>query len=74
MVAPTEALSLNTGKAALVEDVVLVLKVERVDCLMTLATEVRRGLVQDVRCERDAICFCFGEGFLVSTRTLNGFV
>lgn len=44
----TEDLSLKTEKVE--EVVVLVLKEERVDCLMTLATEERRELlVQDVR-------------------------
>ena len=62
--------SLKTGKAALEEE--LELKEERVDCLMTLATDEIRVLAQDVRCARVAICFCFGDGFFVSTRTLNG--
>jgi len=46
----TEDLSLKTEKAVVEEVVVFVLKEERVDCLMTLATEERRELlVQDVR-------------------------
>jgi hypothetical protein len=73
-VAPTEDRSLKTEKAALEEVELLDVKVDRVDCLRTLATEERRELEQVVRCARDAICFCFGEGFLESTRTLKGLV
>lgn len=67
-----EVRSLKMGKAGFEEDTVV--KVARVDCLRAPATEVTRELVQDVRCDRDAICFCLGDGFLVSTLILKGLV
>ena len=66
-----EVLSLKIGKAGFEEEDTVV-NVERVDCLITPATDVTRELVQDVRCARDAICFCLGEGFLESTLILKG--
>ena len=42
----------------------------RVDCRTEAAI---RGFVHVVRWGREASCFCLGDGFFVSTLTLNGF-
>ena len=52
------------------EEAPVKVKAGRVDCFAETAS---LGLVQVVRCERAASCFCLGEAFFVSTLMLNGF-